>query len=301
MVAAGLQEPSISRTVARLVRRSARKILALPPRCVGVERVGRGHAKNDPHHNREPVAFAVAVAEVFDFREDWHQDDRAIPLVRQYQLTLDAVLRRHPDLRDCAVRCRQCGIRFFTHPRNAGRRDLRCPFGCRPHHRRQRGNARSRRHYQTVEGRRNKKRLNGQRGTAGKDAQSTAPPERDLPPSPVGRPTLEQPSDARIRPISGPERGSELATPHAIPPTSLEHANLLENAAFAWEGLLLDEATVWNSPVLPHVLMVASVIEGRTIHRAELLAALRNTMRQRSIGRWPRREYVVRYLNHHPP
>ena len=73
----------------------------------------------------------VAIAEVFSFREDWHQDDRARPLVRQYQLTLDAVLRDRPDLQDCAVRCCHCGIRFFTHPRNAGRRDLRCPFGCR--------------------------------------------------------------------------------------------------------------------------------------------------------------------------
>jgi hypothetical protein len=97
------------------------------------------------------------------------------------------------------------------------------------------------------------------------------------------------------------ERGSEPATPHAIPPTSFEQANLLENAVFAWEGLLLDEATVRNSPILPHVLMVASVIERRKVGRAELLAALRSTMRQRSIGRWSRRDYVVRYLNRHPP
>jgi hypothetical protein len=47
--------------------------------------------------------------------------------------------------------------------------------------------------------------------------------------------------------------------------------------------------------------MVASVIEGRTIHREELLAALRKSVRQRSIGRRPRREYVLRFLHQHPP
>ena len=74
-----------------------------------------------------------------------------------------------------------------------------------------------------------------------------------------------------------------------------------ENAVFAWEGLLLDEPTLRNSHVLPYVLMVASVLEGRTIHREELLAALRKRMRQRSIGRLSRREYVLRFLQQHPP
>jgi hypothetical protein len=67
------------------------------------------------------------------------------------------------------------------------------------------------------------------------------------------------------------------------------------------EDLLLDESTLLNSPVLPYVLMVASVIERRPIRREELLAALRGSMRQRSIGRWSRREYVLRYLQEHPP
>ena len=43
------------------------------------------------------------------------------------------------------------------------------------------------------------------------------------------------------------------------------------------------------------------VLEGRTITREELIAALRKSMRQRSIGRLPHREYVLRYLNQHPP
>jgi len=94
---------------------------------------------------------------------------------------------------------------------------------------------------------------------------------------------------------------SEPAGPDAIPRAPSEKVTPSENAAFAWEGLLLDEPTLLNSRVLPYVLMVASVIEGRTIHREELLAALRKRVRQRSIGRRPRREYVLRYLHQHPP
>ena len=89
--------------------------------------------------------------------------------------------------------------------------------------------------------------------------------------------------------------------PEAIPRAPSQKGTPPENAAFAWEGLLLDEPTLRNSRVLPYVLMVASVIEGRTIHREELVAALRKTMRQRSIGRRPRREYVLRFLHQHPP
>jgi hypothetical protein len=75
----------------------------------------------------------------------------------------------------------------------------------------------------------------------------------------------------------------------------------VENVTLSLEGFVLDESTLANSHVLPHVLMVARLIERRTISRDELVAALRKSMRQRSIGRWPQREYVLCYLNQHPP
>jgi hypothetical protein len=238
---------------------------------------------------------------VFTFREDWHQHDRAEPLVRQYQLTLNAALRRRPKLWDCAVRCCHCGIRFFTHPRNRGRRDLRCPFGCRECHARERGNERSRKHYQTAEGRKHKKHLNGQRSKSAKDAQDTSPREGDAPPSPGGQPGLEKPADPPSVHGSCPEWVSEPAGPETTPRAPSGKATPPKNATFSWEGVLLDERTLGNSRVLPYVLMVASVLEGRTIHREELLAALRKSVRQRSIGRRPRREYVLRFLQQHPP
>ena len=72
-------------------------------------------------------------------------------------------------------------------------------------------------------------------------------------------------------------------------------------AVLPLEGLSLDEATLRNSPVLPYVAMLASLIEGRRIGREELVAALRRSMRQRSMGRQSPREYVVCYLQQHPP
>ena len=72
-------------------------------------------------------------------------------------------------------------------------------------------------------------------------------------------------------------------------------------AKLVLDGLTLDEATLLNSPMLPYLAMVTSLIEGRTIGADELLNLLLRSMRQRSFDRLPRREYVLRFLKQHPP
>jgi len=67
------------------------------------------------------------------------------------------------------------------------------------------------------------------------------------------------------------------------------------------DGFTLREATLASSPMLPYLAMVASLIEGRAIGCEELLRALLRSMRQRSFDRLPRREYVLRFLEQHPP
>jgi len=258
------------------------------PRCFGVERVGRGYEHHAWDFNREPGVFAIAVGEFFVFRPDWHRDDRAGPLVRQYQLTLDAILRDQPGLASCAVACRHCGIRFLTHPRNANRRDLCCPFGCRQHHRRAQANARSRKHYCTEGGRRNKKLLNGKRSQAGAKSENGAPPDT---------------AAEGIAPSASPVESARQPPPDpAGPPTRVDlHGPAYEEATLTLSGFTLREATVANSPLLPYLAMVATVLEGRAIRREELLIALQRSMRQRSIDRLPRREYVLGFLEQHPP
>jgi len=74
-----------------------------------------------------------------------------------------------------------------------------------------------------------------------------------------------------------------------------------EDVSLTLEGFTLDEVTLVNSSVLSYLAMVASEIEARVISREELLQTLRRSMRQRSFDRLPRREYVLRFLNQHPP
>jgi hypothetical protein len=81
---------------------------------------------------------------------------------------------------------------------------------------------------------------------------------------------------------------------------ALEEA-LREGVKLTLAGFTLDEATLVNSSMLPYLAMVASIIEGRAIRPEELLHMLRRSMRQRSFDRMPRREYVLGFLNQHPP
>lgn len=60
-----------------------------------------------------------------------------------YYAWIRSLLRERPDLRPCLKRCRHCRIFFLTDPRNAGRDDLRCGFGCREAHRRRDNTCRS--------------------------------------------------------------------------------------------------------------------------------------------------------------
>ena len=226
-------------------------------RSIRIEEVGRGCVQNNKDYRRKPGFFAIAIEKFFSFRADWHQDDRAGPLVRQYQTALDSILQSCPAFQGCVVCCVGCGIRFLAHPRNAGRRDLRCPFGCREYHRQQRSCQRSTAYYQTAAGKAKKKRLNACR----QGRQS--PPQSDG--DPPGTPPL--PTTAKLR----------------------------------LEGMVLDEASVANSPMLPYVRMVVSLFEGVEFTCREVVHLLGQAMRQHSIGARRRIDYLLGFLHRHPP
>jgi hypothetical protein len=107
-----------------------------------------------------------------------------VALVQEYHVLLRSVLRARPHLRGCLVRCRECRIFFPTHPRNAGRRDLRCPFGCRGAHQKRSSTQRSAGYYRTPEGRFKKSMQNGKR--KGKGQPKKEGPTRRLAPVPAG-------------------------------------------------------------------------------------------------------------------
>lgn len=95
-------------------------------------------------------------------------------LVLAYYALLRSILRSRSELRRCLTRCRHCRIFFVAHPRNAGRCDLRCPFGCREAQRRRRSTQRSVEYYRGAEGRRKKRQQNGQRRAAATAAKVAA-------------------------------------------------------------------------------------------------------------------------------
>jgi hypothetical protein len=83
------------------------------------------------------VYLAFKILDYFDFHPRWyHRNAAAGELVGQYYVVMRySLLRDAPLLRRCVCRCRHCHIFFLTDPRNRGRRDLTCPFGCRRVHR----------------------------------------------------------------------------------------------------------------------------------------------------------------------
>ena len=236
----------------------------LAARSVGFDLVSRGYAKIYFHDNREFGVFVIAVEKVFSFRADWHQNDHAEPVVAHYQLGLDSVLEAHPELQACVTCCAHCGIRFLTHPRNAGRRNLRCPFGCRKHHRRQGSCRRSTAYYQTVAGKGKKEDLNRRRF---------------------------RPSSAEVPAV--PESHPQ------VPPASIPSTDAA--AELRLDGVVLDESSLTNSPVLPYLRMMVSLIEGVHVGIEELLVLLRRALRQHSIASRRRADYVVSFLRQHPP
>ena len=93
-------------------------------------------------------------------------------LVLEYYLLLRSVLRTKPLQRRCLTRCRHCRIFFITHPRNAGRKDLGCPFGCKEALRKRASTQRSVDYYRGDAGKLKKRIQNGKRKARVKSAQS---------------------------------------------------------------------------------------------------------------------------------
>jgi hypothetical protein len=231
---------------------------------MGFDVVSRGYAKNYLHYDTEFGVFVIAVEKVFSFRVDWHQDDHAQPVVEHYQVALEATLQAHPQLHRCVSHCAHCGIRFLTHSRNAGRRNLRCPFGCRERHREQRSCERSAAYYRTVSGKRKKQDHNRRRRLSSAQSPPLAASQPQTPP-----PGQEPPTDRR--------------------------------AELRLDGVVLDESSLTNSPVLPYLRMMVSLIEGVPFGVKELLVLLRQGLRQHSIASRKRTDYVLRFLRQHPP
>lgn len=186
----------------------------------------------------------VQLQELFQFCPDWYRRSEVVRvLVGQYYVVLRSVVRHKPQLRRCLSRCRHCGIFFLTHPRNAGRRDLGCPFGCRAAHRKQSSTARSVAYYRNEVGKEKKRMHNSKRR---QDRGRADPPRRVA----IGPGEEKRPQ----RPFQA-------------------------------------------NPVLGYIGMVVSLIEGRRVRQEEIVEMLARAVRQHSLFRRRRMEYILSYWN----
>jgi hypothetical protein len=226
----------------------------------------------------------IAIGEFFSDRVDWHQDSRVSPLVRQYQTTLDSLLASDEQLKRRVKHCLDCDIRFLAAPQNAGREDLRCPFGCAKSHRGRQSNERVKAYRRTEAGKKKKDALNDRR-------YRTSPSlvcESSCEGSAHTKPRPCEPADPADSPLAG----------NATQPVPAE---LPVDIELDLNGVALDESSVVNSPMLPYIRTLIWMIDGIRLSCAEVIQWLREVLRQRSMAYRPRREYVLRFLHQHPP
>jgi hypothetical protein len=143
--------------------------------------------------------------------------------------------------------------------------DLRCPFGCRLHHRRQRGNARSRKHNQTHQGRANKKKLNiAARIQAGQAAASDTAPVDTATSNAVPRP-LEQSSQLTADSPSADCADAAMVDAAPVVDTS---PTLLDQLTLNRDGFVLDARTLVNSRILPYVRIAGTKGNDKAVEHA---------------------------------
>jgi hypothetical protein len=189
--------------------------------------------------------LSIKIQDHFQFGPGWYYQGEIRTLVLQYYFVLRSVLRTKPCLRRCLTRCRHCRIFFLTHPCNAGRSDLGCPFGCKDAHRKRRSARRSVEYYRTEEGKLKKKIQNGKRSL-------------------------------------------------------VEAKASFSNSEGTGHPLVLDERR-FDAHMVCYLRMVTSLIEGRRVSMVEILAMLARAVRQHSMVRRRRIDYVLQYWNQHAP
>ena len=185
----------------------------------------------DKRYKRTYSFFIIKIQSFFRYTPHWYRDGEVRRFVARYYWAIRLVIRKKPELKSCLTRCRHCGILFFTHPRNKGRNDLGCPFGCREARRRQKSTQRSVAYYRSRDGKKKKIELNQRRN---------------------------QEKDSRDSKGHGPEP---------------------------------------DQPILLHIGMVVSLIEGRRVVLETIRALVAKLLRQHSIDL---RENMF-YLCHAPP
>jgi len=110
--------------------------------------------------------FAQTILEIHDQYKDavdWYSKIPKKPLVSEYFRLIKLIIETIPVFEGCLIYCKRCQIPFITHPCNAKRKDIGCPFGCREAIHKINLKQRSDKYNKSEKGKRNKRLLNEKR------------------------------------------------------------------------------------------------------------------------------------------
>lgn len=243
-------------------------------------------------------------------------------LVLDYYVVLRSVLRNKPQARQLLTRCRHCGIFFIVDPRNVGREALGCPFGCADLHRRRESNKRSVRYNGSPQGKRKRYQREEERRLAAERSAAEASKAREMHPAA----TVEEAQDAVPQGVEPLHRNLRAAhtpcpSPDVAPPATDQATPRAEATPGGPVSHSIEECgassprergpSVGSPPgeaeqpefhpgIVSYIRVVISLLEGRDIHREEILEMLARTKRQRSLVWEKRIDYVLRRLREEP-
>jgi hypothetical protein len=285
--------------------------------------VGRKHDKlQHQHRKRDPRFFLLEIQQRFEATsdDDWYSGGEVCRIVLEYYFALRSLLRDKPKLRRLLTRCRHCGIFFIAHPRNVGREDLGCPFGCAGLHRRRGSDERSTAYNRSPMGKlkrakhEEERRLSRERSApevvespearsvevlkvsldmVGPSMDAISPDLRDDPPRPLPDVISLAPDPMAVCPeASGP--GTDMSSrEEGVDPSPRDSASRGDSPPF-------EPQERFDPGIVTYIRFVISLIEGRRVQREEILEMLARTKRQRSFARERRVDYVLRRLSEEP-
>ncbi len=98
------------------------------------------------------INFAIIIRALHVYKPAWYRDTRIRWFVYEYYQTLRIILNLTSEKYRELTRCVHCGIYLITSCSNRGRKDIRCPFGCREKHKKDASKNRSTAYYKTEQG-----------------------------------------------------------------------------------------------------------------------------------------------------
>ena len=201
------------------------------------------------------------------------------------------IVKENPRLNKCLVFCKHCSIIFLTDPRNTGRKNLGCPFGCREIIRKEGAKKRSTDYYQSPEGKIKKQYLNARRKKKTPEEVPNFPEELsdtfEEALDPLGKvPVFEEISDSPEEVLDLLEKVPVLEERSDLPE---EASDLLE--ASNSSGITNVDHLAISESTISYIHSVTNLIEGRKVLLEQILGMI-SRVRQLSYAKRKKMFYI---------